>query len=726
MHKIDEIITTKWSEIYEVLDLFWLPFDVLTQKLESIFASYFSVQFYQINVTGTPDLLYCIISTPDEIYIFSRHNNILSHPIINELNSLNADFKVVKFKEPNGLLLFSSNNIQITKRLQIPNLLLTSLFHSEVYPTARFNLSLASLASFVRFKHNASVKIIDCQFDYKLIDIYDYIIVNKPDIVGISVNFGQIDLLQDFLNWSKKLKYNPVIILGNILPAISYKEILLDYPEIIISYSYGENSLLQLTSKYKNRDSWHEIPGVYFFDKTTQSIIKTKNDEIGSSKLQLPALDTINELNTKDGAITAEFSRGCHYSNCSFCTRVHKGIKWSSISSTQMLNYWKMFDNLFLKTNQAPYIFMSDEDFIGNDNSEFKLFLNHLDEQKLKIKFDTSCRTDQIFNIKRNKDWHIERGYFFRNCKEHGLSRLFIGVESGSNSQLERYKKGTTVDANISAIRYLSLLGIELRFGFILFDPLMSKHDLEENIAFLNRKDIVLNPQINWTIEQIYEYVFFYHGKTIDFENSSYVFERVSYMVSPLEVLKTSSYFEGLVLNHSCLIKNIDINFARVTTKYIVKEIELIKNASQLWVNFCFPIIYTLKGIAKVSEGELRVRLNNIIKKHRELSFLLLRSLCAAFKLFSNSIFTKWEKDLLTPIDLKEVIKNNIIDLGNDINEKSIDNILLFFEQRMKFEISIFNTRSNSLPLAKKTIWSETYEKWIETSILMSNIIREK
>lgn len=725
MHKIDEIITKKWSEISEIFDLFWLPFDILTQKLETIFASHFSVQFYQINVTGTPDLLYCIVSTIDEVYIFSRHN-ILSHPFINELNNLNADFKVINLKEPNGFLLFSFNNILITKRLQIPNLLLTSLFHSEVYPTARFNLSLALLASFVRFKHNASVKIIDCQFDYKLADIYDYIIVNKPDIIGISVNFGQIDLLQDFLNWSKNLKYNPVIILGNILPAISYKEILLDYPEIIISYTFGENSLLQLTSKYKYRNSWHEISDILFFDKTTQSVIKTKENKIYSLELQLPALDTINELNAKDGAITAEFSRGCHYSNCSFCTRVHKGINWHSISASQMLNYWKMFDNLFRKTNQTPYIFMSDEDFIGNDNSEFKLFLNQLSEQKIKIKFDTSCRTDQIFNSKRNKDWHIERGYFFRNCKEHGLSRLFIGVESGSNSQLERYKKGTTVYSNISAIRYLSLLGIELRFGFILFDPLMSKQDLEENIAFLSRKDIVLKPQMNWTIEQIYEYVFSNHGKSIDFKNNSYVFENVSYMVSPLEVLKTSSYFENLTINHSFLIDNIDINFARVTTKFIIKEIELIKNASQLWVNFCFPIIYTLKGIAKVSEGELRISLYKIIKKHRELSFLLLRSLCAIFKLFNNSVFTHWENDLFTPNDLKYLIKVNAIDLQNVVNEKSINNILLFFEQKMKFEISNFNTLCNSLPLTKKAIWSETYDKWIETSILLSNIIREK
>ena len=110
----------------------------------------------------------------------------------------------------------------------------------------------------------------------------------------------------------------------------------------------------------------------------------------------------------------------------------------------------------------------------------------------MQLTFDASCRADQIFREGRDQMWHLQRGYLFKHCVEKGLARLFVGVESGASTQLLRYNKGSTVAEMVSAIRYLSLLGIQLRFGFIFFDPLMSVQDLIENIEFLGRTDIIL------------------------------------------------------------------------------------------------------------------------------------------------------------------------------------------------------------------------------------------
>src|SRR5205807_5255221 len=114
---------------------------------------------------------------------------------------------------------------------------------------------------------------------------------------------------------------------------------------------------------------------------------------------------------------------------------------------------------------------------------------------------------DQIFREGRDQDWHLQRGRLFKRCVEGGLSRLFLGVESGASAQLERYKKGSTVGEMISAIRYLSLLGMRLRFGFILFDQLMSVKDLVDNIEFLGRTDIVLPAAHNADVEEVWDII---------------------------------------------------------------------------------------------------------------------------------------------------------------------------------------------------------------------------
>src|SRR5215472_8252784 len=98
----------------------------------------------------------------------------------------------------------------------------------------------------------------------------------------------------------------------------------------------------------------------------------------------------------------------------------------------------------------------------------------------------------------------------------------------------------------VSAIRYLSSLGIQLRFGFIFFDPLMSVKDLIENIEFLGRTDIILRAVPGTPVEEIFSLVSSNHQKSMPQMNGRAVYEEVSYMVSPLEVLAKSRYLFDL------------------------------------------------------------------------------------------------------------------------------------------------------------------------------------
>ena len=60
-----------------------------------------------------------------------------------------------------------------------------------------------------------------------------------------------------------------------------------------------------------------------------------------------------------------------------------------------------------------------------------------------------------------------------------------MGIESGSQSQLKRYNKSHTIKESIEAINILRSLSITIEIGFIMFDPLCTLNEIEENINYI-------------------------------------------------------------------------------------------------------------------------------------------------------------------------------------------------------------------------------------------------
>ena len=77
--------------------------------------------------------------------------------------------------------------------------------------------------------------------------------------------------------------------------------------------------------------------------------------------------------------------------------------------------------------------------------------------------------------------------------KEAGLRSLFLGIESGSDSQLRRYCKGVTAEQSVEAIELLTKLGIEQDIGYIIFDPLVTVDELMQTVEFLERCNLTSN-----------------------------------------------------------------------------------------------------------------------------------------------------------------------------------------------------------------------------------------
>jgi hypothetical protein len=79
------------------------------------------------------------------------------------------------------------------------------------------------------------------------------------------------------------------------------------------------------------------------------------------------------------------------------------------------------------------------------------------------------------------------RPELFTRLARAGFRNVFVGVESGADAVLRRFRKGTRASMNDRAIRTLEELGITPQIGFIMLEPRMSWGDLGENLAFLRR-----------------------------------------------------------------------------------------------------------------------------------------------------------------------------------------------------------------------------------------------
>jgi radical SAM superfamily enzyme YgiQ (UPF0313 family) len=77
-----------------------------------------------------------------------------------------------------------------------------------------------------------------------------------------------------------------------------------------------------------------------------------------------------------------------------------------------------------------------------------------------------------------------------------GLKDVFLGVESGSQRSLTKFRKYTTVEDNKNAIIVLRKYGIEPNFGFIMFEPDSTLADIRENFEFLKEMKMLNSPSI--------------------------------------------------------------------------------------------------------------------------------------------------------------------------------------------------------------------------------------
>ena len=276
-------------------------------------------------------------------------------------------------------------------------------------------------------------------------------------------------------------------------PTFAFNDLLAENPFIdSITIGEPEETFLELAGAVvNNRDHsvLSEIDGLAFYasDSKTDDIVRNRPRKPLSTLDKLPSpFRNDYELKKKKGISTYILaSRGC-YGKCTFCYLDNFYGDESQWRGRSPQDIFSEISDIYEKHGER-YFYFADANFFGpgrKGKERAGELARLIIDNGINIKFGIECRVNDV------EDESIEA------LVRSGLVDVFLGVESGSQRSLTKFRKFTTVEENKSAIHTLRKYGIEPNYGFIMFEPDSTLADVRANFEFLKEMEMLNIPSI--------------------------------------------------------------------------------------------------------------------------------------------------------------------------------------------------------------------------------------
>lgn len=348
------------------------------------------------------------------------------------------------------------------------------------------HLGLGYLTSFLR-QNGVGTSIIDANLSQlNLRQTTTKALELNPFLIGISVTY------QDSFKYAAKLAsllknkgYRGKIVIGGIFPTLVSQEILQNFPQIdIIVRGEGEETLFELYQVLKEEAELKNIDGIAYRENGKIFVNQSRKLVENLDFFPDPSRDTLPLAIKHGGCISISSSRGC-FGSCSFCSiySFYKTLPGKNYRYRSIERVLDEIERLVKETGEHKVMFV-DAEFIGPGKQGKERAINLAEgivKRGLKIRFRIEARADNI-------DEEV-----LKALKAAGLAYVFLGVESGIQTALDRFNKSTTVEDNLKAIHLLKKLEIPTGIGFIMFDPYTTLSEVIENAEFLENTGIPYN-----------------------------------------------------------------------------------------------------------------------------------------------------------------------------------------------------------------------------------------
>ena len=302
----------------------------------------------------------------------------------------------------------------------------------------------------------------------------------NPQIIAITATTSTIKTALKYMKLIKKLLPNSLYVIGGPHPTFMPQEVLNESVLDVVVLGEGEETLVDLTRKYidKNSRDLGDIRGIAYQDVYSGNVKFTQPRPLieDLDSLPLPARHLIPfesygiSKDQSGGMIT---SRGCVFA-CGYCSSsLIMGKKFRSRSPENVVDE---IEELLYKYKIRDIAFM-DDTFMLNKRRANDI-AQEIEDRNLDVSFVASSRVDMV-------DYNL-----LKKLKRSGMSTLYYGVESGSQRILNLMKKGITLKQAEDAVCSAKDAGLNVLTSFILGYPGETADDINKTIDF----SIKLNP----------------------------------------------------------------------------------------------------------------------------------------------------------------------------------------------------------------------------------------
>ncbi len=346
----------------------------------------------------------------------------------------------------------------------------------ENLTVAIFSFGIPYISSFIK-QHGHSVKLINGQIlsDKKYNDLINNI---TSPVIGISTYHYDIREFFALTHFLKKTYPDKIIVAGGRGPA--------SFPlEYIFSHGRADYIILNegeipfnemLTHLEANNFSPEKIPNLAYLKNGKVTFSKQQNILMEDlDELPFPDRDLIDQSYylklqkkiTGERLIRIVTSRGCPHV-CLFCDKSGVGSKIRLRSADNVIAEIE-FTMKKYKTNHFFFI----DDLFVHSKSRLTEFCEKIIQKNLKIRWQAHARINSL------------APEIYPLLKKSGCEQLFFGIESGSQSVLDRIQKGISVCEIKNTLKLCRQHKIKSFGYFIVGVPGESKKDHEATLKLI-------------------------------------------------------------------------------------------------------------------------------------------------------------------------------------------------------------------------------------------------
>jgi radical SAM superfamily enzyme YgiQ (UPF0313 family) len=304
----------------------------------------------------------------------------------------------------------------------------------------------------------------------------------QPDLVGFSLIFQY--MVPEFARTIRTLRAAGVrahFTIGGHYASFEPEALLRFIPELdsVVRFE-GEETLAELVASLDDPDAWRRIGGIAWLDRGQAVLNPPRDVSIPIDEYAEPDRRDIDYRRQALPTASVLASRGCPW-QCSFCSII-TFYEANGTKGRRRRDPLRVVDEVegLVRQQGARLILFQDDDFLaGGLNARAWAYQIAAEIQRRglqhEMRFKIACRSDEV------------REAVLKPLIAAGLCHVYLGVESGDETNLAALNKLLKPEVHVRAGEILRRLDLSFDFGFMLLEPWSTLETARNNLDFVRR-----------------------------------------------------------------------------------------------------------------------------------------------------------------------------------------------------------------------------------------------